>query len=369
MPTLPNMSLITPTAGGDSGSWDDKINAAFALVDAHDHTSGKGVAVPVAGLDIDDDIAMGGNGLTGVGLVDFTTVAALASGANVLFTSSADGELYWRTTGGTNVKLTSGSSINTSLVGGIGGDYSTVGADLNYSDADKVYTHKIETGTWARSASGPVRIYEYNTSESVYVEHAVAAALASSYTVTWPAAVPGAAALMQVSAAGVMSFSNTTTQEITAADFNHTTAQSVSLPGCMWQDPAEPRTHTELQGAGGGWIGWTLAASANPLTMPLPVKVGDVITGYVIWMNKQQTAGAVTARLYRQNMFSTGAESALGAGSSVAAGGTGYVSLAEISLGVTVESGYQYYIRFTPGNSVAPAADTLYAADMSFTRP
>ena len=38
MPTLPNMSLITPTLGGDTGEWDDKINAALALIDAHDHS-------------------------------------------------------------------------------------------------------------------------------------------------------------------------------------------------------------------------------------------------------------------------------------------------------------------------------------------
>ena len=56
MPTLPNMSLITPTLGGDSGTWDDKINAALGLVDAHDHTSGKGVAIVSAALNINADV-------------------------------------------------------------------------------------------------------------------------------------------------------------------------------------------------------------------------------------------------------------------------------------------------------------------------
>lgn len=209
MPTLPNMSIITPTLGGDSGQWDDKINAGFGLVDAHDHSSGKGVTVKTAGLEINADLTIAGYALTNVGKTAFTAVAALASGSKTLFVSSANNELYWRSNAGTNVQLTSGSSINTSLVGGIGGDYSTVGADLDYSDAAKTYTHKIETGTWARVASGPVRIYEYNTSESVYVEHAIDAALASSYTVTWPAAVPASTAIVQITSAGVVSFSNT----------------------------------------------------------------------------------------------------------------------------------------------------------------
>src|SRR5687767_7384758 len=116
MPTLPNMGLITPTLGGDSGTWDDKINACLALVDEHDHTPGKGVLVPIAGIDVDDDLAMGGLSLTGVGSVDFTAIAAPSSGSKRLFVNTADNELYWRTNAGTNVKLTSGTSINTTLV-------------------------------------------------------------------------------------------------------------------------------------------------------------------------------------------------------------------------------------------------------------
>lgn len=209
MPTLPNMGLITPAQGGDRGTWDDKINACFVKVDVHNHTSGKGVRVPVAGLNIDTDINMGSKGFTSLGRAAFAEITALASGARTLFVSDADHELYWRTNAGVNVKLTSGASINTTLVGGIVGDYSSVGALLAYDDANKRYTFKTQTSTWARLASGPVRIYEYNTSESVYVEHAVAAALAASYTVTWAAALPVAQALIQIDTSGNLVYSNT----------------------------------------------------------------------------------------------------------------------------------------------------------------
>ncbi len=108
-----------------------------------------------------------------------------------------------------NVKLTNGTSINTTLVGGIVGDYSSVGAEVSYSDADQVYTFMDENAKWARLAGGTIRIYQHDTTESVYVEHAVDAALAAPYTVTWPTAVPGSTSMMQISAAGVVSFSNT----------------------------------------------------------------------------------------------------------------------------------------------------------------
>lgn len=212
MPTLPNMNLITPVQGGDSGTWDDKINAAFALVDAHNHTSGKGVRVPVAGLNINADLPMGSHGITGVGLVDFTPVATLAAGANVLYVDVNDGELYYRTTGGSNTKLTSGSTLNISLVGGIAGDYSAVGAEVAYDDTNKRYTFKDQsspTRKWVRLASGPVRIYEYNSTAATYIELVSPAALAASYTVKFAGALPGAQTMVQIAADGTLVYSNT----------------------------------------------------------------------------------------------------------------------------------------------------------------
>ena len=38
MPTLPNIVMTTPVLGAANGTWDDSINACFALIDAHDHS-------------------------------------------------------------------------------------------------------------------------------------------------------------------------------------------------------------------------------------------------------------------------------------------------------------------------------------------
>lgn len=229
MATLPNMNIILPTLRQDSGQWDNKLNAALTLVDAHDHTSGKGPRVPTAGININADLAFGGFGPTGLGKAAFNAVTPLAAGSKTLFVSSSDNELYWRSNGGTNVKLTSGSTVNISLVGGIAGDYSSVGAEVAYDDANNRYTFKQQGSPkpWARIASGPVRIYEFNTTDTVYVELAVDAALAASYTLTLPAALPGSTLLCQVSSAGVVSFSNTIATGITlTTGYVHTVAQT-----------------------------------------------------------------------------------------------------------------------------------------------
>jgi hypothetical protein len=363
MPTLPNMGLVTPTQGGDSGAWDDKINAAFALVDAHDHTSGKGVRIPVAGLDIDEDLVMGGLGLTGVGRVDFTPIAALATGANVLFTSTTDGELYWRTTGGANVQLTDGAGLNITLVGGIVGDYSTVGAEVAYSDADQLYSFKDESspGKWARITCGPVRIFQFDTTETVYVEQIVAAALDVSYTVTWPAALPGAAALVQINAAGELSFSNSTTQSITAAGYRYTVAVPTIIPASAW---AATGTHT--LDTGGYWV-WGATAS-DSIMIPVPVVVGETITGFTIYMSKNSDAtNTVTASLIKRSSADgsatvvatdTEAGAAIGATTMAPAGFTELVASA---------TSHYYQIEITASDATPSAADRFYMAVVTRT--
>lgn len=209
MVMLPNMNLELPDVGQDIDAWGAILNADLSLVDAHDHTSGKGIPIRAAALDIDGDVAFGGNGLTTVGRVDFSEVAALAAGAGVLFMSSSDHELYWRTSGGTNVKLTSGTTINTTLVGGIVGDYTSVGAEVAYDDSNDRYTFKQQSGTWARLASGDVRLYEFNTTESLFVGLAAPSALAASFTITMPLAAPGSKSLVHMDSSGVLTATNT----------------------------------------------------------------------------------------------------------------------------------------------------------------
>lgn len=208
MTTLPNMGINLPTLGEDIGEWDDKLNAALTKVDAHDHTSGKGSPIKAAALSIDGNVVWGGFAISALGRASFSAITAPTSGSKTLFVNSSDNELYWRTNAGVNVKLTSGSSINTTLVGGWLGDYSTVGAQAAYDDAADRYTLKQQSGTWARLAVGPVRLYEFNTSETVYIGLNAPSVLASSYDVTFASTLPLTQSLVQIGASGALVYSN-----------------------------------------------------------------------------------------------------------------------------------------------------------------
>lgn len=212
MTTTPNMNLALPVEGGSNDVWAVLLDAIFALIDAHDHTTGKGVKVPSNALSIIGDIPMATHAFTGLSVVAFTEIAAAAAaGYEGLFVNSADHNLYFRNQAGTNVQVTSGNTINVSIVGGIGGDYASVNALLSYVDANLDYLLQQEGSPrpWAGLRTGDIKLYQKAVGIANFVALISPAALAASYTMTMPAALPGSTVLMQLTAAGVLTPSNT----------------------------------------------------------------------------------------------------------------------------------------------------------------
>lgn len=382
MPILPNMGLATPTLGGDSGVWDDEINAAFALVDAHDHTSGKGIAVPVAGMNINANLPMAGFGLDNLGKISFTPITAPVSGSKNLFVNTADNELYWRSSGGANVKLTTGSTINMTLVGGIVGDYASVGAEVAFDDANKRYTFKDQsspTKKWARIASGPVRLYEYNTTVSNYVELASPVALGASYSIVWPGAIPG-------TAGSVMTFTtaNPTVGAFTTPDafLATVTAGAVStfvrttsgIPGFTAAVPiiqlvhsstGTPTTSTSPWTYGGAY--YTCTAATAGVDLPINIPAGAVLTAWGVHMVKSSGSGTLIANA--TGIDNTGSTSGI-IGSNVQSNNAvspGAIVLGQTGLAFTIPAGNSYYISVSKTTGVT--GDLLLWAHFIYYMP
>lgn len=378
MPTTANMGLVMPTEGGDSDIWDTILNTLFGLVDAHDHTTGKGVKVPSAGLKINADVSWSFSGtnyaITDAKAIDFTPLAATAmtSYSSALFANSSDSNnLYYRNSAGTNVKITDGSTLNVSIVGGIGGDYSSISALLDYDDATDTYRFRQETSAavrqFAKLSSADVQLFEYKaagdpTVPTNSVKLKSPAALAASYSVVFPAAVPAAKSAVQVSTAGVLTFSDVLTT------WKFSTAIDYPMPASAWDDDG---THTRSASAVGAHNRWTLAASANKVWAPLRIPNGSIITGWSVYVDKETNGSAtITARLYKTDWInSPGTETALGSGSSSSANAPTFIELAESGLSITIDnSQFEYYLVFTPSASVTPAADVLYGGRVTYKR-
>jgi hypothetical protein len=259
-----------------------------------------------------------------------------------------DHELYWLTAGGVAVKLTNGASLNLSLIGGIAGDYAAVGAEVAYDDANDRYTFKQQGApkTWARMASGDVRIYETGTNENVYVGLKAPAALAASYDVTWPVALPARTSVLTVTPAGIVAFDEST--------------RSMQVPGILANDITN--THTRIA------TGYLMAASVAVIYFPIHLAVGDQLIGFSVLCDKETNAAdTITARAAKF-AYTDVAETLLGAGVNNAANAPGKVALTEV-LGApeTIAADTQYYVKFTPGGATA-ALHRVFHLEVKYKR-
>jgi len=198
------MLLVIPTEGASSDVWDTLLNAACYLVDSHDHTSGNGVPVPTAGLDIDDDLPFAGNAITGLLALDLqpTTTGSVSTYTTALFVASDDDELYWRTAAGVNVQLTAGTSLNATLLGGFTGDYGSGDEEAHFATSTAIYNFLRDTTHRANVDMADLRLFEGTAGITNAVKLKSPTALAASYTLTMPAALPAGPRVLVLEADG-----------------------------------------------------------------------------------------------------------------------------------------------------------------------
>lgn len=238
MTTTPNMGLELPDDHGSADQWDVILDAVFRRIDGHDHSQGNGATIAMSQLRVDADIswAFGGSqrAITDLKAIDFSpqTSTAVAGLAGALWLNSADGELYYRTITGSNVKITNGAALNfAAFVGGIGGDYGTVGALEIFDDATDAFWFQQQLATsvrqYAKLRSADLSLYEYKAAgatpaPSFAVTLRSPTALAAPFSVTMPAALPANVQPVTMDATGVLN---------TGVSFALQTNQSATVSG------------------------------------------------------------------------------------------------------------------------------------------
>lgn len=111
MTTTPDMNLVLPVVSSTIGpDWASLLNAALALVDSHDHSSGKGALITPAGLDINSDLDLQSNDLLNIlsarlAVQSAPVLTALRSIQNV------NGNFYWINAAGVAVQITTGNVL------------------------------------------------------------------------------------------------------------------------------------------------------------------------------------------------------------------------------------------------------------------
>lgn len=201
----PNMSLIVPTIGSElAPTWAQDINSSLSLVDGHDHSSGRGVQIGTAGINIQSDLTLNGNNLTSIRALRMSALSlgSLSASDNAaLCTSGVD--LYFRDGNGNNIRLTqSGSIVGTA--GSISGLASP--ASASYVAGSSTFIWQSAANTTANMDMGSI-ILRPTTASANGITVSAPVGLGANYTLTLPGAVPGTNnALTLTSTSGAQTF-------------------------------------------------------------------------------------------------------------------------------------------------------------------
>ena len=170
--TTTYMNLTLPTVSSTIGpDWASQLNAALTVVDSHDHSSGKGQRVPVAGININADLPFNSKVASNIGAATFSNLSATLSDLNTLYVNS--GDLYFNDASGANIRLTASGALNTASVGGITGDYSSTSASVYYTDSTKTYTFEDSDSVNSDIEIGPLVCTTITASSTVTAGGAV----------------------------------------------------------------------------------------------------------------------------------------------------------------------------------------------------
>lgn len=151
------MNLDLPTVSVTLGpEWASDLNAALEVVDSHDHTSGKGVRIPTAGLNINANLDFNefkAYDLFSAQLKSQTVPLTGASNANSVSVSS--GNLYFTNGSGTAIQLTSGGAPITTPGQVQTLEFLTVNGDLTIGSSDTTVFLSVDT-TSSRTITLPL---------------------------------------------------------------------------------------------------------------------------------------------------------------------------------------------------------------------
>jgi hypothetical protein len=349
-----NMNITLPVEGASTGTWDTILNAALeGPIDEHDHTSGKGVQVPSAGIGVDADLSFAGYGITAMEALRFegaeTDVTSKTKGLAV----KTDNELYWVTSGGTEVKITSGSGLNVSLVGGISGDYSSTDANLTYVDASKTYKLLQDESPdhWAKIGVGDIALYEAASGITKAVTLKSPGTLATAYNITMPAALPAAGARYPLSI---------DENGVSYLDGSHGEIRLVQdiLGGYQAVASAARDANGHVVGSGGGTPGWQFGISG--------LKVGDRIKSVEVFHNRGSGPTDINVELYEKVADALPTPGITGE-DSVSSASTPTAFSASTSGPVTVAADTGYFVRWTA--DLGSGSPKLYSCHVIVDRP
>ncbi len=362
MSTTPYMNLSIPDVGVTIGPlWATMNDAAFEAIDAHDHSSGKGVRVTPAGINVNADLDCGSNNLTSVRSLRLDNQGtALAGVSDVSCFYSLNGDAYWRNASGADIRLTIGGLVNAGAASVVTHSQLSVASNIAISAGDSYVTYLVNTSSArtitlpAANAVGAGRYYTFIDTSGSSETNAITIARTGTDLINGL----GASFTLAINR-GVWTFesnggtnwyvsrsapANLTKSTLTLGTSVLTTSSIVigggaSLTTTVLTVGTSTLTTSLLTVAGGSTLSGTTLTAATVAATTVGATTANLTTANVTTLNvgtNALTATALTIASGTTATVASGATLALPAGSSFTRGGTGVMSLVDVqSTGVT----------------------------------
>jgi len=281
MSTTPYMNLLLPDPTITPGPlYATENNSAFGVIDAHDHTTGKGVKVPTAGININGDLDFGDFNATGFRSLRLTAnISPLGTVSDLGCVYRSGIDLWYNDGNGVQIQLTAGGGLNAASIGAIGGDYTTSTASVFYTSASKTFSFTQDTNKAAAMDFGPFTFRRESLS-APGITFQPDVTLVSDYTMTWPGALPASTKLLQSSNTGALSFTDAPSLASLSVS-GAVSAGSLSVSGnSTFTGDATVNGNTTLGNASGDTLtinATPTAGSANSMRQATTRSVGSTV--------------------------------------------------------------------------------------------
>lgn len=236
----PNMNLPNPVPGIDLGP--DYANNQFNainIIDVHNHTSGNGIQIPTAGININANFPINNFQITNAQAITFTAQTSLATLFSVYCVGN---DLYYNDGASNVIQLTSGGAVNATSSG-----ISSGSASAAFSSSVLVVNAAANTPANIQVAS---ILLGNNLANSKFLTLSPPGAMASNYSLVLPS-VPGSLSFVTLDTSGNLG---------TASSVSGSQIAAGSITGSQLANGTI--TTTQISSSA-GILGSQLSASAN----------------------------------------------------------------------------------------------------------
>lgn len=194
----PNMNLPVPVVGSEDGpQYAVDVNSCFTLLDQHDHTPGKGVAITPSGINVNAALSMANNFLSNTAGVNFQAQGS-TPGLNTIYVNGVD---YYLVDGsGNNIRLTQSGGI-AGAPGSISGLVAP--ASATYVPGLSTFIWQSNTNIAANMDVGALLMRNLSPNSTFALTLQPPAGLAANYTITLPAS-PGVTSFLTIDNSGTI---------------------------------------------------------------------------------------------------------------------------------------------------------------------